>query len=226
MIRDNREHYLWRACVLPGIRSGTVSALSRQAQRLARELTRLTGVDVAVAYDGGQHYLVQWGNGPMAGMSDFLTAELSTGEYPHLPTRMLSCARGYSAQAFAARAVSARRDGTLVSAIQAGVLEHERLGFTPPSWARLSGEELAAHQYVESLLDETAYPEQPDTPADELFIASLIQLSGGNEYAMLPMLISPDSDSPAARGLPRTRNSRWPGSRASPMTAHSLQWLR
>ena len=210
-----------------------MSARSRQAQRLARELIRLTGVHVAVAYDGRRQYLVQWGNGPtMASMSGFLTAELSTGEYPNLPTRMLSCARGYSAQAFAARAVSARRDGTLVSAIQAGVLERERLGVTLPSWARLTGEELAAHQYVESLLEETASPDQPDTPADEPFIASLIQLSGGNDDAMLPILISPDP--PAAqeafcgRGTPDGQGSHisdvlpaassGSGDRRSPMT--------
>jgi hypothetical protein len=171
-----------------------VSARSRQAQRLARELTRLTGVHVAVIYDGTQQYLVQWGNGPTTdNMSGFLTAELSTAAYPDLPTRMLSCARGYTARAFAARAVSARRNGTLANAIQAGVLERYRLGATPPPSARLSSEELAAHRYVESLLDETSHPDQPDTPADEPFIASLIQLSGDNEYAMLSMLISSHS---------------------------------
>src|SRR5258708_39031959 len=98
-------------------------------------------------------------------MSGILAAGVSIGEVPDRPTRMLSFARGYSAQAFAARAVSARRDGTLVSAIRTGVLERGRLGVTLPSWARLSGEALAAQQYVESLLEETAYPGQPHTPA-------------------------------------------------------------
>jgi len=96
-----------------------------------------------------------------------------------------------SARAFAARAVASYRDGTLTPAIRAGVQERARLGITSRSWAELSAEELTAHQYIEDLLEETAHPDRPDTAADEPAIAALIRLSGGNEYAMLPMLVSP-----------------------------------
>jgi hypothetical protein len=175
-----------------------MSARSRQAQRLARELAAQAGIPVQVDYDGTRAYLIQWGNGPTVDdISGLVTAELSSGKYADLPARILSCSRGYSARAFAARAASARREGTLDLAVQAGAAERKRLGVSRPSRARLSDEELAAHEHIEGLLNATAYPDRADDPADEPVIESLIELSGGNQYAMLPTLVSPP---PADRG--------------------------
>lgn len=169
-----------------------MSARSCQAQMVARELTRLTGVTVGAAHDGQRRYLVQWTDGPTLDcMRRIAIAQLSGGRYPDLPAGMLTYARGHSIRAFAARASAARRNGALESTIQRGMLERHRLGITPAPWVRLSNAELAAHQYVESLLDETGYPDRPDDPADEQGIAALIQLSAGNEYAMLPFLVPP-----------------------------------
>jgi hypothetical protein len=170
-----------------------VSNRSRQAQRLASRLTLLANVLVGVTHQSRQQYLVQWGNGPtMNTMLNQVSEQLATGDYPDLSAQMLSYARGFSARAFAARAVASYRDGTLIPAIRAGVQERARLGITSPSWAELSAEELTAHQYIENLLEETAHPDRPNTPADEPAIAALIRLSSGNEYAMVPMLVSPD----------------------------------
>jgi hypothetical protein len=170
-----------------------MSGRNYQAQMIAHELTRLTGVIVAIAHDG-QRCLLRWTDGPTLDCMRRMTiAQLSGGRYPDLQVWMLTYARRHSARAFAARACAARRNGALASAIRRGVLEHHRLGIKPTPWTRLSDEELAAHQYIEGLLDETAYPDRPDDSADERGIAALIQLSGSNEYAMLPFLIPPGS---------------------------------
>lgn len=178
-----------------------MSARSCQAQMIARELTRLTGITVWVAHDGQHRYLVQWTDSPTLDcMLRLAIAQLSGGRYPDLQAGMLTYARGNSVRAFAARASAAQRNGALASAIRKGVLERNLLGITPTPYARLSDKELAAHQYVERLLDQTAYPDRPDDPADELGIAALIQLSGGNEYAMLPFLVPPGTPAgPTAR---------------------------
>jgi len=167
-----------------------VSARSRQAQHLARQLASRAGLPVDVAYDGTRAYLIQWGDGPTADqMSALVTAELATGQYPDLPAALLTSSRGYTARAFAARAAAARRDGSLASAIRAGVATRQRLGIQHPSWSTLSDADCAAHDHIERLLDVTAYPDRADEPADEPVIASLIEASGGNEYAMLPALL-------------------------------------
>jgi hypothetical protein len=44
---------------------------------------------------------------------------------------------------------------------------------------------------IQILLEETAHPDRPDIPADEPAIAALMRIGGGNEYAMLPTLLSP-----------------------------------
>lgn len=181
-----------------------MSNRSRQAQRLAHRLTSPADVLVGVIHQSGHHYLVQWGNGPtMDTMLKQVTEQLATGHYPDLSAGMLSYARGYSARAFAARAAASHRDGTLTRAIRVGVQERARLGISSPSWSALNAEELTAHQYVESLLEKTAHPDRPDTPADEPAIAALIRLSGGNEYAMLPMLVSRDLLQPDQRAAQR-----------------------
>ena len=178
-----------------------MSARSCQAQMVARELTRLTGITVRVVHDGQRQYLVQWTDGPTLDcMHCMAIAQLSGGRYPDLQAGMLTYARGHSARAFAARASAAQRNGSLATAIRRGVLERHRLGITPTLHARLSDQELAAHQYVESLLDQTAYPDRSDDPADEQGIAALIQLSGGNEYAMLPFLVPPGTPADPAAG--------------------------
>jgi hypothetical protein len=169
-----------------------VSNRSRQAQRLARRLTSLADVVIEVTHQGRQQYLIQWGNGPTTeSMLKQATEELATGRYPDLSTRMLDYARGYSARAFAACAVASQRDGSLTTAIQAGVKERDRLGVTSPRWSHLSAEELIAHQHIERVLEETANPDRSLVPADEPAIEALVRLSNGNEYAMLPALVSP-----------------------------------
>jgi hypothetical protein len=176
-----------------------MSARSCQAQMIACELTRLTGVTVEVAHDGQSRYLAQWTDGPtLDSMHGMALAQLSCGRYPDLQPGMITYARGHSIRAFAARACAVRRNGALANAIRRGVLERRRLATTSTPWARLSDAELAAHQYVESLLDQTAYPDRPDDPADEQGITALIQLSGGNEYAMLPFLLPPGTPADAA----------------------------
>lgn len=167
-----------------------MSSRSRQAQRSARNLTLLADVLVQAIHQRGQ--LIQWGNGPrMNTMSEQVAEQPTTGNCPDLSAQTLSYARGYSVGAFAARPVAAHRDGSLIAAIQAGVRERDRLGITAPLWSDLGAEELAAHQHIESLLEETAHPDRPDTPADEPAIAALIRYRDGNEYAILPMLVSP-----------------------------------
>jgi hypothetical protein len=180
-----------------------VSNRSRQAQRLARSLTSLADVLVGVIHEGGHQYLVQWGNGPtMSTMLEHVTEQLATRHYPDLSAPMVRYARGYSARAFAARAVASLRDGTLTSAIRVGVQERARLGISAPSWSQLSAEELTAHQHVEGLLAETSHPDRPNSPTDEPAIAALIRVSGGNEYTMLPTLLSSDF-LPDLRAVPR-----------------------
>jgi hypothetical protein len=181
--------------VPPTLERGTVSNRSRQAQRLARRLTSLTGTFVEVVHQSGQQYLVQWGNGPT---TDTMVKQVSQelAHFPYLSARMLRFSRGYSARAFAARAVACQRDGTLAIAVATGVQERHRFGITSPSWSHLSDEELTAHQHIESLIEQTAYPDRADSPADEPAIEALIRVSGGDEFAMLPTLLSPDHHQP------------------------------
>jgi hypothetical protein len=169
-----------------------VTARSRQAHRLARELTQHAGIPVEVAYSDTRRYLIQWGNGPTRnGMRDIVAAELNSGAYPDLPRQIFTWSRGYSPRAFAARAAAARRDGSLARAVKAGAAERRRLGVNQPSWNRLRPEELAANEHIEHLLATTPYPDRPADPTDEMVIAALIEVSGGNEYAMLPALVAP-----------------------------------
>jgi hypothetical protein len=167
-----------------------VSARSRQAQHLARNLGRAAGIGVRVDYDGGRGYLILWGDGPTAeDMSALVTAELASGQYPDLPARLLSSARGYTARAFAARAAAASRDGSLASAIDAGAATRRQFGDYLPSRSVLSDAEHDALRHIEQLLDVTPYPERAADPADEPVITSLLHASGGNEYKMLPALL-------------------------------------
>lgn len=168
---------------------------------IARELTRLTGIAVQMVHDGQRQYLVQWTDGPRLDcMRHLAITQLYGGRYPDLQAGMLTYVRGHSVHAFAARASAAQRNGALASAIRKGVLERHRLGITLTPQARLSNEELAAYHCVESLLDQTSYPDRPDDSADELGIAALIQLSGGNEYAMLPFLVPPGTSADPTAG--------------------------
>ena len=181
-----------------------VTAPSRQAQRLARELTSQTGIPVEIAYSDTRHYLIQWGNGPTReGMRDMVAAELNSGAYPDLSRQIFTWSRGYSAQAFAARAAAARRDGSLAQAIEEGAATRRRLGVTQPRWSgsKLSPEELTGRQHIEHLLATTPYPDRPADPTDEMVIAALIEVSGGNEYAMLPALVAPGAIA-GAQSLP------------------------
>ncbi len=194
---------------------------SRQAQRLARELTQQAGIPVAVAYSDTRHYLIQWGNGPTRdGMRDLVAAELNSGAYPDLPRQMLTWSRGYSARAFAARAAAARRDGRLAQAIEEGAATRRRLGVAQPrrSGSKLSPEELTARQHIEHLLATTPYPDRPTDPADVPVIAALIETSGANEYAMLPALVAPDTtpgpQSPPSNVIP-LGSRRPPGRKAT-----------
>src|ERR1022692_857750 len=167
-----------------------MSARSCQAWQLALQLASQAAIPVQVAYDGGRGYLIQWGDGPTRDhMSALVTAELASGRYPDLPAGLLSSSRGYTARAFAARAAAARRDGSLASAIDAGVAERQRLGIQRPRWSAVSDAEHAAHDHIEQLLDATAYPSRAASPADEPVIASLLQASGGSEHAMLTALV-------------------------------------
>src|ERR1022692_1015543 len=181
-----------------------MSARSCQAWQLALQLASQAAIPVQVAYDGGRGYLIQWGDGPTRDhMSALVTAELARGRYPDLPAAALSPVRGYTARAFAARAAAAHRDGSLASAIAAGVAERQRLGIQPPPWSAWTNEEHAAHDHIEQLLDATPHPDQASDTADEPVITALLHASGGSQYAMLPALLhtrqhaEPDSLPPA-----------------------------
>ena len=198
-----------------------MTARSRQAQRLARELTQHAGNPVEVAYSDTRHYLIQWGNGPTReGMRDMVAAELNSGAYPDLSRQIFTWSRGYSPRAFAARAAAARRDGSLARAIEEGAATRRRLGVTQPRWSgtKLSSEELAACQHIEHLLATTPNPDRPTDPADAPVIATLIETSSSNEYAMLPALVAPGtrpgSQSPPSNVIP-LGSRRPPGRKAA-----------
>lgn len=180
-----------------------MTARSRQAQALARTLADRSGVRVAIESTGRGEWLLQWAHGPTDDqMRNLVQAELDSGRYPDMAGQRIQRHRGWAPRAWAARAVAADREGLLRPAVAAGAAQRRQLA---PSGVLIRGTEMTAEDfallaYVERLLEETAAPDMASDPADEPVIERLLAASGGNEYRMTEILLSPEADAWIVRG--------------------------
>jgi hypothetical protein len=98
-----------------------MTARSRQAQALGRELSARTGASVAIRYRGPGEWFAEWESGPsIVTMGDLISQQLDTGRYPGLRGEKMGYSRHCPPAAWAARAVAARRDGSLAAAVAEG----------------------------------------------------------------------------------------------------------
>ncbi|GAB2717838.1 hypothetical protein [Kitasatospora kifunensis] len=173
-----------------------MSQRSAQAFQLGRHLSKLTGVDVQLVYDSGAKWLVLWPDGPTrAQMRDLVATVLA--EHPShfglMKDREIGTSRMDSTRAWAARAVAARRDGTLAEETAHGVAQRRslgvdriRLGILEP----LTCEYYALTDCVERLVDRTAYPDRPSDPADVPLIEELLAAGKHDEHVMAEILVN------------------------------------
>ncbi|MEU7222268.1 hypothetical protein [Streptomyces chrestomyceticus] len=152
---------------------------SRQAALLARHLSEAAGVDVELVYDTGARWILGWTDGPRwEEMRARLDTALAGYRYAEMRDRTLDCHRSTSQRAWAARAIAARREGTLGPAIADGVAHRRALGVELPRMGVQDPSE--THEYyallhhVEELCRESSYPERAGAPEDEPLIAQLL----------------------------------------------------
>lgn len=187
-----------------------MSSRSSEALRLARELSEVAGVDVEISFDSGQMWNLEWSDGPTFDeMRDLVDRALTDGRFSLMADRKLRLYRGKSDRAWAARAIAARRDGSLAAEIAAGaayqrpLMQARSFGF--PS--DLTAEDHAALSYIARLIDETTAPQVADAPEDEPLIQELLEAGKGSKFKMVRILTGELSaptagDRPVLRVLP------------------------
>lgn len=151
---------------------------SRQAWQLAQHLTKVTGTTVELVYDSGKVWHLSWTDGPVyEEMRAHLDAALAGDRYAEMRDRKTDVFRSHSERAWAARAIAARREGTLATAVTAGAADRRAMGLPP---LRLGTAEPESEEYyallshVETLSRTTSYPERPSAPEDEPLIKQLL----------------------------------------------------
>ncbi|MEV8347155.1 hypothetical protein [Streptomyces niveus] len=196
---------------------------TRQADRLAYDLSEQTDVRVEVSYLGGAEWEVRWPGGPtLARMRELVGHSLSTDTvYPGLRDRKLVYTRGESDRAWAARAVAAHREGTLAPAVaeRAPLHGHSRTPMTR-DW---SPEDYAVLAIVEEIVQNTPFPDRASHPDDEELIEQLLKVANGQRREMGRLLLSgnlhghaatpPDPSGPPSLRIVRDTDDR-PGGAA------------
>ncbi|MFI2764887.1 hypothetical protein ACH5A3_39665 [Streptomyces echinatus] len=185
---------------------------SRQAYKLAAHLGEVTGVRVELVYNTGAEWHLNWTDGPLQDqMKEHLADALAGHHYPDMRDRTIRCWRGHSTRAWAARAIAARREGTLTPAVAEGAA-YRRTHLPPsrPGTGDLSPEEHALHSHIDDLIDATAYPDRASATEDEPLIEELLAAGTRKhpngyrqtgEYEMARVLLNADR-APAEHGRP------------------------
>jgi hypothetical protein len=171
-----------------------VSRRSVQAVRLGNDLTARLGVRVEVLYEPSMRrgdasgWYVEWADGPTVDeMWGHVGEAARAGGYDELVGLRVGYSRGQTALAWAARAVAARRDGSLEREMATRLaLGHHQ----PPRWGSLTPEELAVLFCVETRIAHTSYPERASAPEDEALIAELLDVGEHNEHKMASVLVN------------------------------------
>jgi hypothetical protein len=167
-----------------------VTNRSRQAQALGRELSARTGASVEIRYRGPGEWFAEWESGPsVVTMGDVITQQLGTGRYPGLQEETIGYSRHCPPAAWAARAIAARRDGSLTGAVAEGAAYRRDFGITH---SQRSPEYLALVEHVSILLLDADWPDRPSDPADEPVIERLMIASRGSESRMAELLLAED----------------------------------
>ncbi|MBV6700227.1 hypothetical protein KV557_24510 [Kitasatospora aureofaciens] len=193
---------------------------STQAFQLGRHLSEKTGVRVELVYDSGARWLVQWPDGPtLDEMRDLVDRTIAAHprHFGLLADRQLSVSRMDSVRAWAARAVAARRDGSLATEVARDVARRRELGLTPPRLGRAEPkreEYYALLNHIERLVNSTSYPERPDEEADVPVIEQLLTAGRRDEYKMADILVN-ELLAPEASAAPALRAVNTPTSNQS-----------
>lgn len=170
-----------------------MSSRSTQANRLGRELSDAMCVEVEVRHQAAAIWLVEWADGPTVDqMRQQVTQVVAGPQYPALADRRLDYSRGTGSRAWAARAVAARRDGTLAGEIAAGVAYRRSHPIPKPAWSDMTDEEVIVVQFVERLIEQTPYPDRASHPADGPLIEQLRTQGDHTEHAMARILLDAD----------------------------------
>ncbi|MFJ9845883.1 hypothetical protein ACIRYZ_36660 [Kitasatospora sp. NPDC101155] len=167
---------------------------SAQAHKLGRHLSKVTGVTVELVYHSGKQWLVEWPDGPTrTEMRDLVAKTIEANPYHFglMADREIRTVRMESARAWAACAVAARRTGSLAEETRRGAVQRSalgldriRLGTSEPKTL----EYYALTDYVERLIETTAYPDRPSDPADAPLIEELLSAGQRQEYRMAEIL--------------------------------------
>ncbi|MFF8619264.1 hypothetical protein [Streptomyces sp. NPDC015350] len=109
-------------------------------------------------------------------MRDRLEEALAGHRFTEMRDRKITFLRSESPRAWAARAIAARREGTLGPAVAEGVRQRAgrelpRLGAPDP---RRTPEFYALTYYVDQLTQTTSYPDRASAPEDEPLIEDLL----------------------------------------------------
>jgi hypothetical protein len=171
-----------------------VSARSREAQALARELSSSTEVRVEITYERPGEWRAHWGDGPTRDQMGTLIDQLQrSGRYPQMASQRINTSRWTSGRAWAARAIAADREGTLRPMVAAGVADRA----ANPYIVRMTGDRLTPADHallacIEDVLEVTAYPDRPGAPEDIPAIERLVAAGADSEFRMAPLLLAAD----------------------------------
>ncbi|MET9399305.1 hypothetical protein [Kitasatospora sp. NPDC002965] len=171
-----------------------MSQRSTQAFNLGRHLSEKTDVPVELRHESGARWLVQWPDGPTRDQMRALVTEMLEKHPYHfglMKSREISFSRMDTTRAWAARAVAARRDGSLAAETARGAarrrelgIDRIRVGITEPKAA----EYYVLVNFIEQQIDDTAYPDRPSDPTDAPLIEELLTAGRRSEYAMANIL--------------------------------------
>lgn len=168
-----------------------MSARSRQAKALARELSETTGVHVEIRYADVHEWLAEWQDGPTRDQMAGMLAELQeSGRYPEMAGQTVRTSRSTSDRAWAALAVAADREGTLRPKVAAAAAARRANSLHLPAYGNLTHDDHALLNLIEDELEVTAYPERAASPEDEPVIQRLVEAGEYNIYRMCSIILA------------------------------------